>query len=392
MTRARAYGDGHISMKRAAEVPYGLVSRDKAAFGGRAALLGGHFTRDTTIDQDMARALVGFPRFQNVRQHIDGKARVLGLADELAAAVCADDSFTIDSVRWVHYSGIAIDLLEGRTPPKVTVAVLDGLIVDAELRLAANLVIRPMRPYDRAVFAVNDVVPPYLAATRRASGIELIDSGTADVHKHIVSAVVQALRTWCAGPVSWLAIHTGPQLDRGGDMILREVAPRTPCPPHCLDDPAGFATMWREAHDSFVNPDGRFAVALTRLEVMCDLPRPHDHVLDQMIILEGLLLEDAPQSEIGYRLTQRAALFLRDDAKSRREVRETVKQVYGLRSKIAHGKKLKPAYSAAIAEAHGLTRELMRKYAALLARRRQAGLTLNLSDELDNAIMSAPVR
>ncbi len=87
-----------------------------------------------------------------------------------------------------------------------------------------------------------------------------------------------------------------------------------------------------------------------------------DRILDTAIALE--VMYELPASELSYRLQTRAGHLLAEKAEARITIAKEVKQFYGLRSSIAHGKKrvdAKESADAGFALAQKTLRELLRR-------------------------------
>lgn len=395
MERAKQYGNGVVKKKVVVDAPSTARPneaelRDVEEFDGYRALLGGFFLRDASIDAEMATLTAGFPRNQGVKTRDDWQAVALGVPDMVAARVCASDTFRVDEAKWSTVTTEALTHLKGAEPPAVVVAALDGLAVNDVVQLSTNLRIRPLTPDERATHVVSGWHERYLGVDRCSCGVEFVSVGAADADEGVLLAVVQALQTWCARPVDWVVWNrTSPF--RAGDAAFRTERRHDPFrTPQWLPDPHGFAEMWLDAGEAFLKPDDPLSVGLTRFYFMHEFPRPADRILDEMIIFEALLLNRQSAGEIRHQLSERAGLFLRARPEDRRGVRDTIKKVYDLRSTIAHGAKPSPKREGLLAEAHGLTRELLRKYATILSRRRRSGRQFDLGSELDEAILGAP--
>jgi hypothetical protein len=66
-----------------------------------------------------------------------------------------------------------------------------------------------------------------------------------------------------------------------------------------------------------------------------------DQAIDSGICLEALLGDEQGQGEINYKLQLRAAILLGKTLSERLEIRESVRKLYSLRSKVVHGRKSK---------------------------------------------------
>lgn len=77
-------------------------------------------------------------------------------------------------------------------------------------------------------------------------------------------------------------------------------------------------------------------LAIRRLTNIHERASLEDQVLDYWIGLETLFLDDS-SSEMRYKGSMRIAQFLGDDAESRKQIFESAKKSYDVRSAIAHG-------------------------------------------------------
>jgi hypothetical protein len=82
-------------------------------------------------------------------------------------------------------------------------------------------------------------------------------------------------------------------------------------------------------------------IAARRFNAAIDRISLEDSIVDHVIAAEALLLKDAgspeDRTELGYRLSLRAAVFLEDVGRERRPTFKLMKSAYDLRSGIAHG-------------------------------------------------------
>lgn len=83
-------------------------------------------------------------------------------------------------------------------------------------------------------------------------------------------------------------------------------------------------------------------VALRRFRSSCERYERSDpeRLLDIAFSFEAIFLNDGENKELSYRLSSRVARFLGDSLERRLEIFDTVKMLYNLRSKIAHGETL----------------------------------------------------
>jgi hypothetical protein len=83
-------------------------------------------------------------------------------------------------------------------------------------------------------------------------------------------------------------------------------------------------------------------VALRRFRSSCERYDRFDpeRLLDMAFSFEAIFLNDGENKELSYRLSSRVARFLGNTVERRLEIFDTVKMLYNLRSKIAHGETL----------------------------------------------------
>jgi hypothetical protein len=100
----------------------------------------------------------------------------------------------------------------------------------------------------------------------------------------------------------------------------------------------GEALFWAERYLQIGGPLRRSVdVALDRLNLARRRRSPGDQAIDSGICLEALLGDDNPQ-ELTYKLRLRAALLLGNTLAEREEIRQAVRDLYHLRSKVVHGR------------------------------------------------------
>jgi len=113
-----------------------------------------------------------------------------------------------------------------------------------------------------------------------------------------------------------------------------------------------------------------FGVALRRFRDTWDRhwPDSPERLLDIAIALEALFLNDGEDKELRHRLALRVARFLEEPGPRRLEVFRAVRQLYDLRSKVAHGASLQEApralatkLSATMTDAPAILRSVMRR-------------------------------
>ncbi len=103
-------------------------------------------------------------------------------------------------------------------------------------------------------------------------------------------------------------------------------------------------------------------IALERINLGRRRVSPGNTAIDAAIALEALLGDPSSTSDMTYKLRLRAALFLADTLEGRRTLSKEVRDLYGLRSKVAHGGEATNGATHAVA-ARGveIVRELLHK-------------------------------
>jgi len=86
------------------------------------------------------------------------------------------------------------------------------------------------------------------------------------------------------------------------------------------------------------NKHQQFIIASNRLGFGMERRSDEDRLLDNMIGLESLYLPDG-NDELTFRLSLRVAFITRQEMAERKHMFEFIRKMYGVRSKIAHGKK-----------------------------------------------------
>lgn len=83
-------------------------------------------------------------------------------------------------------------------------------------------------------------------------------------------------------------------------------------------------------------------IAIERFNYATQRWRIEDRLTDYVTVLEALFLGSEETAELGYRLSLRLATLLGESGDQRIEIRQVFSKAYAQRSKIVHGKKLKP--------------------------------------------------
>lgn len=119
------------------------------------------------------------------------------------------------------------------------------------------------------------------------------------------------------------------------EFTRRKAVPRTGAARYELNEgkEARLRLLWRTLGGEI---DSRLHLAIRRLTNIHERASLEDQVLDYWIGLETLFLDDS-SSEMRYKGSMRIAQFLGDDAESRKQIFESAKKSYDVRSAIAHG-------------------------------------------------------
>lgn len=258
------------------------------------------------------------------------------------------------AVAWIH------DLYQRESAEVRMIAAVHGLDVKEPTELGNGVVLLPFRSapdsYHFRHFARNyqfpigmtDValaIPPAIAVlnlgTITASTDHRDGKSTTDNALDTIRDVARALTLLHdAAPVvghSW-AEFTDPRLARAEFGLIWMGAQYEGSPAHgqvAVDDEAlswinRYLTMDKALRDWVV-------VAVDRLNLAKRRRTPGDKAIDGSICLEALLGDDSPQ-ELSFKLQLRAALLLGKDLSERQEIRAAVREFYGLRSKVVHGR------------------------------------------------------
>jgi|GEM_PF-5715866 len=99
------------------------------------------------------------------------------------------------------------------------------------------------------------------------------------------------------------------------------------------DEINDFVALWKESRKAHV-----FSIGVSRFSQSATRTNNEDRMIDLMIAAEAIFLTD-DTSEMTYRLSHRAALFLADKIEEQKNIFSFMKSAYGIRSKIVHGNK-----------------------------------------------------
>lgn len=206
---------------------------------------------------------------------------------------------------------------------------LDGLVLRAptyEESLAAFK--------SRLATGANEAI---LSSGAVIEGEERIAYGGTSVLGARAGALLTALRIWTKRPVTSIATYNAERRDIFSGSMLPATKMFWFGKGGPLEDPSGFVEFWRRTRDIMTRPPNALSVALRRIDLMVEQERKTDRVLDLCIILEALFQLGNEQQELSYRLSLRTAHFLGGTKPERLRTFDTVRDGYGLRSKIAHG-------------------------------------------------------
>jgi hypothetical protein len=134
---------------------------------------------------------------------------------------------------------------------------------------------------------------------------------------------------------SWLVdgstqFHARPRRPSFGPGVLR------------LDpgDIAELKSIWASLNGSPLRTKRFIAASLRRFNMAADRYSFEDSIVDLSIAAESLFLDDQQDQELAFRVALRAAHFSDWPEYSRRDTFALVRELYGMRSKIVHGKTL----------------------------------------------------
>lgn len=216
-----------------------------------------------------------------------------------------------------------------------------GITLPQDLHLDGGLVMRPPTEDElQAAFRTRISTGAHEAILNTGvviEGTERVRRNNRSVLSDRASAVLTALRIWTRRPVDAIATYEaeGPDaMGRGSVRVGNRSWFGTGEP---LSDPMAFQAFWTRTKDIAIRPPSALGVALRRVDLMVEQQRRADRVLDLCIILEALFQLGGEQQELAYRLSLRTAHFIGGTRAQRQETFKTVKDGYGLRSKIAHG-------------------------------------------------------
>jgi len=130
--------------------------------------------------------------------------------------------------------------------------------------------------------------------------------------------------------------------------------------------------FWRENCDRLFRLDqlGALQIAISRFEMSYHKYKHVDKFLDLMMAMEALYLAREENMELSYRMSQRAALMLESDKDERIKLRNRIRKLYRIRSKLIHGGSLEVgaeggSESDVVLELKDYVRQSIRKFLPL---------------------------
>ncbi len=224
---------------------------------------------------------------------------------------------------------------------------------------------------------------------------EPVDRWQFEPPTELFDRLVSALRLFQSGGVAFLEVTVGPKdwAPFGIAFSFGRTAsgPRVN-PPYLLegDQVPAFQSFWMtfsDRHHTLRRP----AAALHRFNLGCERVAIEDRIVDYAIAIEALLLDG--HSELSWRLQLRGAALLGADGKERLAVRDRLKLLYDVRSKIVHGTPAAEAMKA-IAKSMDVGQfvamietDLRQCYARFLALAKVHG-EMGVLDELDRRVVT----
>lgn len=98
-----------------------------------------------------------------------------------------------------------------------------------------------------------------------------------------------------------------------------------------------FMNLWSKLNKIKFESFKEFSIALRRLGYAMDRNRYDDKLVDLVISFESILLKQSEMSELYYRMSVRLSKLLEKDYKKRLELKNDMREIYNLRSRIVHG-------------------------------------------------------
>jgi len=212
--------------------------------------------------------------------------------------------------------------------------------------------------------------------------------------------VLRAMRVFKRGVVRYDHVHCFPlSWEPTKPLSIFLSQPVSPGPEYILDqgEEEELIRIYREIKN-LDHKKGRFVeIAIERFDCATQRLRIEDRLTDYVTTLEALLLGGDEKAELGYRLSLRLATLLGETGNQRIRIRQIFSKAYAQRSKIVHGKKLKPMeirgkkYSTEDLVFHleNYARNALRTFLSLTTKKASHE---ELLDKLDDAIIDPEAR
>lgn len=125
-----------------------------------------------------------------------------------------------------------------------------------------------------------------------------------------------------------------------------------------------FKKFWNKFSTLDLSKNKFLEIAIKRFNYGCERDKPEDKLIDYMIALGALFLKEEEKTELVYRLSVRAAIFLGKNKK----IYEDVRRAYHLRSKIVHGSEtpLSEDFGQLVLKIEDHLRESIKKFLKLI--------------------------
>jgi hypothetical protein len=111
------------------------------------------------------------------------------------------------------------------------------------------------------------------------------------------------------------------------------------------DEVDALVRLWKQLHARGVRMTRHVTLAARRFAYKGERSRVDDQLVDLIVAAEALFLADSDEEgrgELRFRLSSRAASYIRDASKSRRAVFRTFMAAYRMRSRLVHGGEARP--------------------------------------------------
>lgn len=301
------------------------------------------------------------------------------------SGVCADPDFVMAESRFERIEQHLWRLATEGTVWRSVVAMLDGVAVDDVVDLGP-VQIRRLSDAERQELQQGQFVSMASSAAMEyavEASSWLPRRTEVDVLIDQVRGVLRALRLWSPKPVRCpLRMHRHGPFEVGTALLLGS-APALGSSRRPVD--ASFVALWERVSRVLIDPPPPLNVALARFDTMAEQWRSDDQVLDQCILLEALFTRGS--RGVSEQLRLRTAHFVGKDMAERRDMYETVKAAYRLRSDVAHGRP--PPLDAGNVQARFQTivQSALLKYCERAASHSGQDLSKEICAELDECLL-----